>query len=63
MSVLAKRLRKYRPTDEWGCGERHAICDEAADEIDRLNVQVSQYAYERDVARRERDEALTEKSK
>ena len=63
MRELVERLRKYRPTDEWGDGERHAICDEAADEIERLNVQISQYAYERDLARRERNEALTEKSK
>jgi len=66
MSGIVERLRRYRATDKCDAcslGVRHTICDEAADEIERLEVQISHYAYERDLARRERDEAITEKSK
>lgn len=33
---LATRLRAYRPTNEWGEGVRHVICDEAADALEAL---------------------------
>lgn len=33
---LTSRLRAYRPTNEWGDGVHHVICDEAAAEIERL---------------------------
>ena len=33
---LVKRLRAYRPTNEWGDGVHHTICDEAADTITEL---------------------------
>lgn len=33
---IVKRLRTYRPTDEWGEGVHHTICDEAADIIERF---------------------------
>ena len=38
MSEFADRLRKYRPTNEWGDGVHHTMCDEAADEIERLEL-------------------------
>lgn len=36
---LERRLREYRPTNEWGDGVHHVICDEAADEIARLRAE------------------------
>lgn len=36
MVDLVERLRGYRPANEWGDGVEHTICNEAADEIDRL---------------------------
>ncbi|WP_113132718.1 hypothetical protein [Rhizobiales bacterium] len=36
MSDLAERLRRYRPRDDWGVGEHHTICDEAAEHIEQL---------------------------
>jgi hypothetical protein len=35
-SGLIERLRAYRPTNEWGDGVHHVICDEAADRIEAL---------------------------
>lgn len=36
LSALVKRLRDYRPTNEWGDPVRHVIADEAADAITDL---------------------------
>jgi hypothetical protein len=36
---LERRLREYRPTNEWGDPVHHVICDEAADEIARLRAE------------------------
>ena len=36
MVDLVERLRGYRPATEWGDFVEHTICNEAADEIDRL---------------------------
>ena len=40
--ALEERLRKYRPTDEWGDGVRHVICDDAADLIEALRTRAEQ---------------------
>lgn len=42
MSDIVPRLRAYRPFNEWGDGVRHTICDEAADEIERLRSRVAE---------------------
>ncbi|MUO77668.1 hypothetical protein GOZ78_01975 [Agrobacterium vitis] len=39
---IVERLRTYRPTDEWGDGVHHTICDEAANEITRLSNELRQ---------------------
>lgn len=44
MSDLVERLRAYRPTNEWGDGVHHMICDEAAAEIERLREALEQIA-------------------
>lgn len=41
MSGIVERLRAYRPRDEWGDPTHHSICDEAADEIERLARELS----------------------
>ncbi len=41
MSDLVERLRRYRPRDDWGVGEHHTICDEAAGEIERLTRELA----------------------
>lgn len=38
MVDLVERLRTYRPANEWGDGVEHTICNEAADEIERLRA-------------------------
>lgn len=43
MSDLAERLRRYRPRDDWGVGEHHTICDEAAGEIERLALELAEF--------------------
>lgn len=42
MSDLLERLRRYRPRDDWGVGEHHTICDEAAGEIERLSRELAE---------------------
>ncbi|ANL02638.1 hypothetical protein [Rhizobium phage RHEph18] len=37
-SEIVQRLRKYRPTDDWGQPCQHTICDEAADHIEALET-------------------------
>lgn len=41
MSDLLERLRGYRPQNEWGDGVEHTICNEAADEIERLRLALT----------------------
>ncbi len=38
MVDLVERLRSYRPQNEYGDGVEHTICNEAADEIERLRA-------------------------
>ncbi len=40
MVDLIERLRGYRPQNEWGDGVKHTICNEAADEIERLHAGI-----------------------
>lgn len=39
---LVGRLRRYRPRDEFGDPVKHTICNEAADEIERLRTPAPQ---------------------
>ncbi|MBX4889824.1 hypothetical protein [Rhizobium bangladeshense] len=39
-SDIIERLRRYRPTDEWGDGVHHMICDEAASALTRAKAEV-----------------------
>jgi hypothetical protein len=41
-SEIVQRLRKYRPTDDWGQPCQHTICDEAADHIEALEAALKQ---------------------
>lgn len=43
---LIDRLREYRPRDSWGDPVNHTICDEAADEIERLTRMFSELEHE-----------------
>ncbi|WP_426229323.1 hypothetical protein [Pararhizobium sp. DWP3-4] len=38
LSDIVARLRRYRPRDEFGDPVKHTICDEAADQIERLRT-------------------------
>lgn len=39
---LVKRLRSYRPTNEWGDGVHHVICTEAAARIEALESTLAE---------------------
>lgn len=39
---LVRRLREYRPRNEWGDGVHHVICDESADAIVDLQRQLAE---------------------
>jgi hypothetical protein len=49
MTELVQRLRDYRPTNEWGDGVHHVICDEAADEIQRLRAGIKRLSDEEEI--------------
>lgn len=42
MDDLVERLRSYRPTNEWGDGIHHVICDEAAARIQALETSLAE---------------------
>ncbi len=42
MDDLKERLRNYRPTNEWGDGVHHVICDEAAARIQALETSLAE---------------------
>lgn len=42
ISDIVERLREYRPTDEWGVGVRHTMCDEAADYIEAMERRIAE---------------------
>lgn len=41
-SEIVNRLRTYRPTNEWGDGVHHVICDESADAIEASRAAVAE---------------------
>lgn len=49
MSDLVERLRGYRPQNEWGDGVEHTICNEAADEIERLRTGIKRLSDEEEL--------------
>lgn len=48
---IVERLRRYRPRDEFGDPVKHTICNEAADEIERLRPPAPANHVELDRAR------------
>lgn len=50
MADLVERLRGYRPQNEWGDGVvEHTICNEAADEIERLRTGIKRLSDEEEL--------------